>query len=871
MRRLVLLALVACAFALALPSTALAVAISSDIYVSTLGSDTAGAGTWGNPYATVQKGMAAAYSGCNVFVMPGTYSGGVTLKNGVSLYGAGSSVTTLTGGSPILNLSILGTGETISGFTLTGGSYGAGGAIYCYASSPTLTDIRFISNWGGNGGGAIYMNQSSPTINRCYFKGNAASNGGALFADWYSWPVVTNSVFVGNSAGAYGGAVLSVTQDAGGAILRNCTLVGNSAYYGGGVSALVSYPQLTNNVFWNNGDDLWNCSATYSCIEDGDAGTGNISAAPSFVSTATEDFRLRGGSPCIDTASAAAAPVLDFSNVLRPQGAGPDMGAHEWPTITDPTLTSLTHTASVWETETHVQVDLSGASAVSVLGGYSVSWTKDAPEFPGASVTCAADTTSCAFDAPADGTYYCNVATADLLGNWSAGTSYGPILIDTAAPQTTYSGATGWQNTGATISFDVSDALSGVAHTWYRIGTDAPIEYTGPFDYWGPGGVFTYWSEDNAGNVEGEQQFTLGVDTEAPVTFAKGAQAVYTRTAGLVFVARDELSGVAGTYFVLDHGPVQSGGRVTVSRTGKHTVRFWSVDNAGNIEAEKSVTFTVEADELTPPVTTISGISAGWTSAPVTFSLAATDTGSGVLGTYYALGGGAWRLYAGPVSISAEGATVVTYWSTDKAGNAERFKVATILIDTSAPTVACDAVASYPGAATIGLTATDALSGVARITYSLDGGPETTGGTVNVSAAGRHTLAYWAIDNAGNESAHGSATFTIAGPVAADVRTPVAPARVAKSASMTVYGYLKPHHEAGSSPIRLYLWKKNSAGAWVSRGYVNATAADYGDYTKYSARLTLGSAGSWKIRAYAPADADHLATWSTGSDYVKVK
>lgn len=870
MRRIVLLAIVACAIALALPAGAFAIPMNPNIYVSTLGSDTAGTGTSINPYATVQKGMGMAAAGSNVYVAAGTYPGGVTLKDGVSLYGAGSDVTTLTGGSPVLSAQYLYTGETISGFTFTGGSYGAGGALWCYLSSPTLTDNRFISNYGGNGGGAIYMNQGSPTINRCLFKGNWASNGGALFVDWYSKPLVTNCVFTGNSCNGYGGAILGVNQDPAGPYIRNSTFVGNSATYGGAIAAILCTPEIVNSVMWNNGDDLYQCSATYSCIEDGDAGTGNIAAAPSFLSTTTEDFRLRGGSPCIDTASAASAPSADYSTISRPQGADPDMGAHEWPTIIDPTLTSLTHAASVWETETHVQVDLAGAGAGAGLSGYSVSWTQDAPEFSGLTVTDGPATTNCTFDASVDGTYYANVATQDAWGNWSAGTHYGPILIDTTAPETTYAGATGWQSSGTTIEFDATDALSGVAHTWYQIGNDAPTEYTGPFDYWGSGGVFTYWSEDVAGNIEDAKTFTLGIDSEPPVTQAR-LRPSYPLTGVVKLVARDDISGVAGTYFSLDHGPVQTGSRVTVSRAGLHTVRFWSADNAGNSESAKTATFTVEGPETTPPVTTITGVPTGWTSSPVEFSLSATDTGSGVFATYNALGGGLAIPYSAPVSISAEGATVVSYWSTDKVGNAERLKLATILIDTSAPEVACDAAASYPGAATIGLSATDALSGVARMVYRLDGGPEVVGAAVSVSAPGDHTLAYWAVDNAGNESAHGSATFSIAGPVAADVRTPVAPARVAKGSSVAVYGYLKPHHAAGTTPVRLYLWKKNAVGAWVSRGYVNATAADHSDYSKYSARVKLSSAGSWKIRAYAPADAEHLGTWSTASDYVKVK
>jgi hypothetical protein len=61
---------------------------------------------------------------------------------------------------------------------------------------------------------------------------------------------------------------------------------------------------------WNNGDDLYNCSATFSCIEDIDSGTGNIHMDPMFFDADSNDFHLWYSSPCID----AGDPNSDFSN-----------------------------------------------------------------------------------------------------------------------------------------------------------------------------------------------------------------------------------------------------------------------------------------------------------------------------------------------------------------------------------------------------------------------------------------------------------------------------------------------------------------------------------------------------------------------------
>jgi hypothetical protein len=95
---------------------------------------------------------------------------------------------------------------------------------------------------------------------------------------------------------------------------------------------------------------LWNMNATYSCIEGGYAGEGNIDMDPLFVDAVGGDLRLRAGSPCIDAGSNAAVPAgvltdllglprfFDDSNTLDCQwvpgtcGTAPivDMGAHEF-------------------------------------------------------------------------------------------------------------------------------------------------------------------------------------------------------------------------------------------------------------------------------------------------------------------------------------------------------------------------------------------------------------------------------------------------------------------------------------------------------------------------------------------------------------
>lgn len=113
-----------------------------------------------------------------------------------------------------------------------------------------------------------------------------------------------------------------------------------------------------------------------------------------------------------------------------------------------------------------------------------------------------------------------------------------------------------------------------------------------------------------------------------------------------------------------------------------------------------------------------------------------------------------------------------------------------------------------------------------------------------------------------------SPALTIAPKVS--IGTPVAPKTMKKGRYYTVYGSLKPRHTKGTKPVRIYKYKKVD-GKWKSYGYVRAKAYNYKTYSRYKVKMRLTSKGSWRLRAYAPGDSKHAATWSTKYDYVKVK
>jgi hypothetical protein len=81
-------------------------------------------------------------------------------------------------------------------------------------------------------------------------------------------------------------------------------------------------------------------TVTYSDIQGGYPGVGNIDADPLFVDAAGGDLRLSTGSPCIDAANGPWAPEFDLDGNPRVDdtatpntGLGPpwaDIGAYEY-------------------------------------------------------------------------------------------------------------------------------------------------------------------------------------------------------------------------------------------------------------------------------------------------------------------------------------------------------------------------------------------------------------------------------------------------------------------------------------------------------------------------------------------------------------
>ena len=116
----------------------------------------------------------------------------------------------------------------------------------------------------------------------------------------------------------------------------------------------------------------------------------------------------------------------------------------------------------------------------------------------------------------------------------------------------------------------------------------------------------------------------------------------------------------------------------------------------------------------------------GWFTSNVTVTLSASDNCSGVASTEYSLDGVTFQPYTGSFTISTEGATTVSFRSTDLVGNVETLKTLVVMIDKSAPTVSLSAnptsITPPNGKmvpVTLSLDGADAVSGLASVSYAV--------------------------------------------------------------------------------------------------------------------------------------------------------
>ncbi len=234
----------------------------------------------------------------------------------------------------IINCTISGNASSVAPYSATGG-----GGIFCRDSSPTIINCTISGNTTGSGttdSGGIGCMRSSPHIINCTISSNTSTNSaGGIGCYWNSSPTITNCIIADNTTGYWGGGINCYESSS--PIITNCIIAGNAANRGGGIRCYSSSPIITNCTFSGNsagsrGGGMFNDSSsptltncilwgdtpeeiysgtpvvTYSDVQGGWPGEGNIDIDPMFVEAANGDYHLQASSPCIETGNNSAVP-----------------------------------------------------------------------------------------------------------------------------------------------------------------------------------------------------------------------------------------------------------------------------------------------------------------------------------------------------------------------------------------------------------------------------------------------------------------------------------------------------------------------------------------------------------------------------------
>ncbi|MDR0438262.1 MAG: S8 family serine peptidase [Bacteroidales bacterium] len=283
---------------------------------------------------------------------------GITFTKGLSdNNGAGVSIRT---NGKLQNCII--TDNHIFNTAATSERYGAGVLVNggtlqnCKISNNTTT----VNGTGAARGGGIYASGNARIIS-CLITGNKAISGGGVSGDAEGGGIAVtstnslNSHFI-NCVIENNEAIISSGsgQARGGATRQgrfiNCTFVGNKATHnaGGPYSGSASNLNIVNSIIWGNeapgaNPQVLGATMTYSGVQGVlFTGTGNINLAadnddpegPNFVDPENGNYRLKAGSPCINTGNTGISnpglPSTDFDGNDRVYDDAVDMGAFEW-------------------------------------------------------------------------------------------------------------------------------------------------------------------------------------------------------------------------------------------------------------------------------------------------------------------------------------------------------------------------------------------------------------------------------------------------------------------------------------------------------------------------------------------------------------
>ena len=363
--------------------------IGAGIYASGTGAVTISSATVDSNDATSNGGGIFLLNTTGASTITGTSaSGNTSVGAGAGLYFNSTATTSLkVTNSNVDNNTITNTGDGggmyLAGTNVTveildgtvNGNTGriGGGIIASGGIDLAITGATINSNNADYSGGGISIigadgNISTLDISKAVISGNVADDsGGGINVGAYTTATITSCNITGN--------LTELNYDGGGVYTNSTTsiygttIAGNYAKrYGGGLR-LGSGTTVKNSIIWGNASGTSGAqisgtpnSITYTDIQSGFAGTGNIDSDPLFalfdpegkatstLPSATGNFHIVSGISLVIDAGDGDTPDYDIDGDIRPYGANIDMGSDEYMLDPDTTVAGTATAEAVSDT-----------------------------------------------------------------------------------------------------------------------------------------------------------------------------------------------------------------------------------------------------------------------------------------------------------------------------------------------------------------------------------------------------------------------------------------------------------------------------------------------------------------------------------------
>ena len=364
------------------------------------------------------------------------------------------------------------------------------------------------------------------------------------------------------------------------------------------------------------------------------------------------------------------------------------------------------------------------------------------------------------------------------------------IFADGLAPVTSirFSGAPSSRKSGVTyygagleVELTAKDQMSGLEQIYLSVNglgfekyTKKKITDEGNYQY-------HFYSVDRTGNAEPIKEKNFTVDTSVPSSYHNliniSSENVISTNSSMYLTVSDSLSGVSKTYYKFDDEDfrIYNGGNIPFKYLSddQHTLTYYSIDNVGNQEPEKSTVFYLDK---TAPIVSADVLGDKFIvgervyfSGRTKLKITAVDNKSGLKEVVYSVNNEPYVGYSEPFYLpNRSGVHNVKFRAIDKKDNASNgdfeHSIGVIYVDLTGPSLSHkfngatfqkgDTVFVNPNA-TVSIIGTDPESGLKALSYRFNVKSDETDyeKPIGVPEQGIHKLEYYGYDHVNNRNA----------------------------------------------------------------------------------------------------------------------